>query len=170
MVASVTDANRSAENMYRDCTSVTQIAFPQNVASLYNCCNGCSSLAEIPEIPVTCTNLVNAFANTKIVALPDIPDNVTNIHGICSGANFDSLTSVGTIGKGVTTMYTAFRYCKNLSGIVRIESQNVSDMGNAFSATAIPNITFQVPANSTTYTTLITAYPTANVTTFTPDA
>ena len=79
--------------------------------------------------------------------------------------NSPNVKSVGVIGSGVTTMRNAFTSTQ-LTGVVRIESTEVADMTGAFNPEAIPNITFEVPADSTTYATLMAAYPTANVTTF----
>ena len=155
---------RSADYLYAGCSALKELVFPENATSMVQCCNGCALLTQIPDFPDSCTSLQAAFGNSQISHLPDIPDSCTNILSIF--LNNSSLTSIGRIGAGVTNMASAFRYCPNLAGVVRIESPDVSNMTSAFHSSAIPNITFQVPANSTTYTTLTTQYPTANVETF----
>lgn len=78
-----------------------------------------------------------------------------------------NLESIGTLDStAITNMNTAFQNCAKLSGIVKIMSPNVTSMNNTFYGCDLTKIEIQVPANSTTYDTLVAAYPSANVTTF----
>lgn len=157
------EAYRSAQLMYSGCTAVVGAPAPRNVKNLEKCWLGCAAMTAWDAIPETATSLKQALSGTGIVNVPDIPDSVTTIERMCQ--NSQNVKSVGVIGSGVTTMRNAFTSTQ-LTGVVRIESTEVSDMTGAFNAEAIPNITFEVPANSTTYATLLAAYPTANVVTF----
>ena len=158
------EIERSAIGMYKGCVNVVDAPVPMNVKNLKECWSGCAAFTECAAIPETATMLVGAFASSGIVNVPDIPDSVTNIQMMCHNAK--SVESVGVIGSGVTDMRSAFYADSKLSGVVRIESSEVSNMTSAFATSLIPNITFEVPADSTTYATLMAAYPAANVTTF----
>lgn len=157
------EAYRSAQLMYSGCTAVVGAPAPRNVKNLEKCWLGCAAMTAWDAIPETATSLKQALSGTGIVNVPDIPDSVTTIERMCQ--NSQNVKSVGTIGSGVTTMRNAFTSTQ-LTGVVRIESTEVADMTGAFNAEAIPNITFEVPADSTTHATLVAAYPTANVVTF----
>ena len=76
--------------------------------------------------------------------------------------NCTSLVNAPEIPSSVTSMAWTFRYCTNLTGIVKINSSNVSNTTGLFSGTS-KSITVQVPSGSTTYTTLRT-YVWSNVT------
>lgn len=158
------ETTRSAQRMYYGCAAVVDAPASENAKNLASCWEGCSAFAECAAIPDTATKLSKAFYGSGIVNVPDIPDSVTTIQQLC--ANAASVESVGVIGSGVTAMQSAFNANSKLSGVIRIESTDVSNMTSAFAASLIPNITFEVPAGSTTYATLMAAYPTANVTTF----
>lgn len=158
------ETNRSATGMYAGCVSVVDAPVPMNVKKLKECWRECAALTKYAAIPETVTSLMSAFASSGIVDVPDIPDSVTTILMMCHNAK--SVESVGVIGSGVTNMNNAFYAASKLSGVIRIESTEVSNMASAFPTSLIPNITFEVPADSTTYATLLAAYPTANVTTF----
>ena len=158
-----TEPTRSAQYMYNGCAAVVDAPVPENVKNLSRCWSGCAAMTECAAIPETATKLTQALSNTSIVHVPDIPNSVTTIQGLCTGSQ--SVESVGVIGSGVTAMQSAFNV-PNMAGVVRIESTEVANMTSAFYANKLSNITFEVPANSTTYATLMAAYPTANVTTF----
>ena len=165
MLDTISSANRTASSMYMGCRSLINGAIPLNACGWAQVYQNCSSLEiEITEIPNYVTSMYYAFAGAKITSLPDIPSNVNNIVNMCNGGN--SLIFVGTIRADVTDMTNAFRTQSNLSGTVRIETTGITTMTNAFSSNAIPNITFEVPANSTTYETLIATYPSATIVTF----
>ena len=89
-----------------------------------------------------CTSLVNA---------PVIPSSVTNMSYTFSGCT--SLVNAPVIPSSVTDMYGTFRNCTNLTGIVKINSSNVTDARYIFTNTT-KSITVQVPSGSTTYTTI----------------
>lgn len=164
MATGGSESNRTAQKMYYNCAKIVDAPVPDNAKNLASCWMGCASMTQCTGIPDTATNLLSAFTGSGIVHVPDITDSVTTIQGLCQNAK--SVESVGVIGSGVTTMQSAFNAAEGLAGVVRIESENVSNMTSSFAAAAIPNITFEVPADSTTYATLMAAYPTANVTTF----
>lgn len=158
------ETTRSAQRMFYGCQAVVDGPAPDNVMNLSSSWNGCAAFTECAALPETATSLSGAFGGSGIVHVPDIPDSVTNMQQMCHNAK--SVESVGVIGSGVTAMQSAFYADSKLSGVVRIESTEVSNMTSAFAASLIPNITFEVPADSTTYATLVAAYPEANVTTF----
>ena len=158
------ETNRSATGMYKGCVNVVDAPVPMNVKKLQECWSGCAAFTECVEIPETATTLSGAFASSGIIHVPDIPDSVTTIQMMCHNAK--SVESVGVIGSGVKAMQSAFYADSKLSGVVRIESTEVTNMTSTFATSLIPNITIEVPADSTTYATLMAAYPAANVTTF----
>ena len=164
MLEGGSESTRSAQYMYNGCTAIIDAPVPENVKNLSRCWLGCAAMSECTGLPATTTKLTSAFSNSGIVHVPDIPDSVTAIQQMCQNAK--SVESVGVIGSGVTAMQSAFNAAGKLAGVVRIESENVANMTSAFAAAAIPNITFEVPAGSTTYATLMAAYPAANVRTF----
>ena len=158
-------SDRDVSKMYTGCTSLVEAAIPDNAIKLDYAFQGCAALtAYAAELPASAAQMINTFADSGIVHVPNIPDSVGTIQGLCSNAK--NVESVGVIGSGVTAMQSAFNTAGKLAGVVRIESENVANMTNSFAAAAIPNITFEVPADSTTYATLMAEYPTANVTTF----
>ena len=64
-----------------------------------------------------------------------------------------SLVNAPVIPSSVTEMYFTFYGCANLTGIVKINSSNLSNATNIFTNTT-KSITVQVPSGSTTYTTI----------------
>ena len=152
----------SAGGMYSGCESLPSVVFPKGITYAGSICSGCKSLQSIPEIPTTVTSIIDAFANSGLSHIPNIPNAVTSIARIMNlpGKNHP-LTSIGTIGSGVTDMSNAFRYASNLRGTIRIEAKNIASgkMVNAFHADTIANAMFEVPADSTTYETLIATFP-----------
>ena len=88
---------------------------------------------------------------TSIVNAQDIPSSVTNMRGTFSGCT--SLVNGPVIPNSVTNMSGTFRNCTNLTGIVKINSSNLSNATNIFTNTT-KSITVQVPSGSTTYTTI----------------
>lgn len=161
-------STRSAVSMYSGCSAITYAPIPKNAISIKEICKGCSSLTKLADtrgIPENAENMYGAFQNSAIECLPDIPSTVTNLQNVCSGTS-GKLKSVGVIGSGVTNMNGSFRYQTNLTGVIRIESPNVANMNQTVDTKALPNVTFEVPADSTTYATLVAALPDAVVTTF----
>ena len=64
-----------------------------------------------------------------------------------------SLVNAPEIPSSVTNMKFTFYGCTNLTGIVKINSSNVTDATYIFTNTT-KSITVQVPSDSTTYTTI----------------
>ena len=165
MAAGGSLSNRDATRMYDGCTSLVEAAIPDNAIKLDYAFRDCAALTQYAaELPASAAQMISTFAGSGIVHVPNIPDSVGTIQGLC--VNTKNVESVGVIGSGVTSMQSAFNAADNMAGVVRIESAGVTNMTNAFPAVAIPNITFEVPADSTTYATLMAAYPAANVVTF----
>lgn len=168
----LSESYTSAGGMYSGCESLPSVVFPKGITYAGSICSGCKSLQSIPEIPTTVTSIIDAFANSGLSHIPNIPNAVTSIARIMNlpGKNHP-LTSIGTIGSGVTDMSNAFRYASNLRGTIRIEAKNIASgkMVNAFHADTIANAMFEVPADSTTYETLIATFhdiPADHITTF----
>lgn len=164
MIAGGSESTRSAQKLYSGCAAVIDAPVPANVKDLSSCWANCKALTACAALPETATKLTNAFSGSGIVNVPDIPDSVTIIQGLCQNAA--SVELVGVIGAGVTAMQSAFYADSKLSGVVRIESAEVTNMTSAFTAAIIKRVTFEVPANSTTYETLKEKYPEASVATF----
>ena len=115
---------------------------------------------------------------TSLVTAPEIPNSVVSMEFTFSGCT--ALVTASTIPSSVTRMAKTFSGCSNLTGTIKIYSENIRIYHPAgYSTTAIEYqpfyntekpITVEVPAGSTTYTTL-TSNNISNVTisTFTPE-
>lgn len=157
-------SNRSAEAMYYGCRALVSADIPRNAVNAKQAFYGCGALTEYAEIPSTVTDAWAMFQYAGLVHCPDIPATVTGCTQMFAAIN--KATSAGVIRANTTSIRSLFYQQELLAGTVRIESAGITDMTSAFAPAAIPNITFEVPADSTTYATLMAAYPTANVTTF----
>lgn len=157
-------SNRSAEAMYYGCKALVSADIPLNAVNAKQAFYGCGALTEYAEIPSTVTDAWAMFQHAGIVHCPDIPATVTGCTQMFAAVN--KAESAGVIRANTTSIRSLFYQQELLAGTVRIESSDIADMTSAFAPAAIPNITFEVPADSTTYSTLMAAYPTANVTTF----
>ena len=189
--------------MFTNCSNLLAVYnIPNSVTNMFYTFKGCTSLIDAPEIPnlVTamegtfydCTSLVNApvipnsvtslyktfYDCTSLVNAPEIPNSVTNVSWTFYGCT--SLASAPAIPSSVTGMANTFMQCTNLTGVIRINSSNVTglygrvwnygpDGFHPFYNTVEP-ITVEVPAGSTTYTNMNTGKPAnVTVTTFTPE-
>ena len=112
------------------------------------------------------SNIISAFTNnTALTMVGNINGTYTSGQG--SFQNCSNLETVGVFGStAMTSINSMFLNCTKLNGIVKFMSPNISAASNAFYNCDLTQIEIQVPANSTTYTTITTAYPNANVTTF----
>ena len=112
------------------------------------------------------TNMLHAFNNnTALTSVGDIDGTYTTALSAFQGDS--ALESIGKIGStALANINIMFNGCTSLAGVVRFESASISSATNAFNNCDLSKITIEVPANSTTYTTISTAYPTANIVTF----
>lgn len=121
-------------------------------------------LTTAPELPSTVVDMEATFSYCKkLTAIPKLPENLKTLcsaDGSTGNGPFEGcigITSAPEIPSSVMNMDYAFSYCTNLSGIVKINSKNVSSANGAFDET-VNQLTIQVPADSTTYTTMSSAY------------
>lgn len=133
------------------CTSLINVpTIPSGVTDMSNTFSGCTSLVDAPAIPSGVTNMHSTFFGcTSLMAAPTIPSGVTNMHATFYGCT--SLVTAPEIPSSVIYISSTFRNCTNLTGIVRINSSNVSNVTDIFTGTT-KSITVQVPSGSTTYT------------------
>ena len=155
---------RTAQSMYSGCTALVSAELPRNTIIAEKAFRKCRALTEFGDIPDTVTNAKLMFDGAGLAHCPDVPASVTNCEEMCRTGN--TVVSAGVIRANTSSIAHMFAGQKQLAGTVRIESTGITDMTGAFWEDAIPNITFEVPAGSTTYNTLMAAYPTANVVTF----
>ena len=129
---------------------------PTTVTNMENTFNDCTSLVQAPTIPSGVTNMDSTFRDcTSLVQAPTIPNSATNMYGTFFSCT--SLKQAPTIPSSVTDMSWTFYGCTSLNGNVRIKSKNVNYIGQCFDGVN-NNITVQVPANSTTYTSFNNKY------------
>ena len=179
---------QSAYGVFREmaeCTSITGIPASN---SQENAFRGSTKLATIsPLSSVSTARIVNAFRQVAVASFGDFTD-VTNCNdafrgntalktvGSISGTYsslqnmFNGCTSLEEVGTfdstAITRIDSMFLNCTALEGTVKFMSSSISNASNAFYGCDLTKIEIQVPANSTSYTTITTAYPSANVTTF----
>ena len=113
----------------------------------------CEKLEKAPKIPSTVNMMIGTFSvcsNLKEVS--DIPDGVTDMGYCFNGCS--SLVEVSNIPDSVTNMFMCFYYCYNLSGTIRIEAENISDVSFLFYGVT-NKITVQVPKDSLTYENIV---------------
>lgn len=112
------------------------------------------------------TSLQNTFRGcTGLVSVCDLDGAYTRADG--AFRDDTNLETVGVIkGTSLTNIDQIFYGCTKLEGVVKFLSSGITKAQYAFYNCDLTKIEIQVPANSTTYTTLTTAYPNANVTTF----
>ena len=157
-------AFRNCQKMQGDSTT---IIFPPESYRFGNCFRDCKAITSFGDIPSKCEEATQMFQGcTSLVSVGDI--------GLSAGTLFTSvfygctaLKSVGTItGTTIQSIASTFQNCKVLEGEIVFESPNIKTVTNVFSNVDLTKVTIKVPADSTTYTTIITAYPNANIVTF----
>ena len=113
----------------------------------------CEKLEKAPKIPSTVNMMIGTFSRcSNLREVTNIPDGVTNMLACFNGCT--SLEVVPTIPDSVTNMSSCFMNCYNLSGTIRIEAENISDVSFLFNG--VPNkITVQVPKDSLTYENIV---------------
>ena len=151
--SSVTDMSYT----FYGCTSLVQApTISSSVTDMSWTFRGCTSLVQAPTIPNSVTVMSGTFYGcTSLKQAPTIPSGVTNMHSTFQDCT--SLVQAPTIPSSVTDMDSTFQNCTSLNGNVRINSKNVNYIYGCFYRVN-NNITVQVPANSTTYTSLNNAY------------
>ena len=141
----------NADYLFHYCSNLVSATIPNNVTSMVFAFQGCTSVVNAPEIPNTVTNMSSAFHScTSLVNAPEIPDSVTDMDFTFMGCG--KLVTAPVIPSSVTSMGNTFDSCTSLTGTVKINSSNVIDVMEIFFLTT-KNITVEVPAGSTTYTT-----------------
>ena len=193
-VTNIPNAAGGSASLCYGCTSLTTFpTFAKYGASLNQAFRGCSNLegtADTIILPPHSDRFGNLFRDCKkITSVGNVPDNALEVTAmyqnctslvsagdvclsagsLCTSVFYGctSLQSVGKIyGDSVTSIANLFQNCKKLEGVVRIECPNITKATGAFGNVDLTKITIQVPADSTTYTTLTTEYPTANIVTF----
>ena len=160
------------------CSNLREVTnIPDGVTNMYACFFNCSNLEEIPTIPDSVTNMSNCFSEcTSLEVVPNIPDSVTDMSGCFYGCSnleeiptipdsvtdmllcfvrCSSLRKVPTIPDSVTNMQNCFENCYSLSGTIRIEAENISNVEDLFWGTTKNKITVQVPKDSLTYENIV---------------
>lgn len=119
------------------------------------------------------------FYNNKLIENVYLSDNIKLAFSLYDAGFYNwnyacnlfygctSLVNVPEIPSSVTYMESTFKGCTNLTGIVKINSSNVSYFGSVFEGTT-KSIEVQVPSGSTTYDELSGSLPSnVKLTTFT---
>lgn len=184
------DNQQNLTEMFKGMTALESVEFgntPIAVVGAESMFQGTSKLNEFNFIDRLSGNFRYAFRDSGITYLDDLT-GVTRADDLAYGCT--NLVSVGSIDGTYTTISGAFRGCTKLESVGVIKSTALTDVGSMFygctsltgvikflsssitNATGMLNnvdrtkIEIQVPANSTSYTTITTAWPDANVTTF----
>lgn len=99
------------------------------------------------------TNIESVFLGNNVKFIYNDGGEVieNSMYSLFSGCT--SLVNAPEIPSSVTNMKFTFYGCTNLTGIVKINSSNVTDATYIFTNTT-KSITVQVPSDSTTYTTI----------------
>ena len=182
-----------AQSMCYGCSSLE--AYPTfanfNATSLLSAFEGCTNMVvENLELPESVTNFQKAFKNCKnIISVGSMTNAKANAgQGIFHGCTnlvsvgdlyytgtlgydlFNNCTSLKSVGKILGTKLTKplrmFSGCSALEGEVYFESPNITAFDSTFAGVDLTKVTIKVPADSTTYTNLIAAYPSAVVETY----
>lgn len=129
---------------------------PDSVTKLFYTFRGNTSLTTVEDLPDSITEMYFAFNGcTSLSAIGKLPKNVVNLNTTFAGCT--SLVTAPIIPENVEIMQSTFGGCTNLTGTVRINSQNVTNFVNTFYGIT-NDLIVQVPAESTTYSTLVDAY------------
>ena len=188
------NGNSDADNaqslglLFKNCTNLKSFSVGAEFPTPAGCeqvCKGATNFETFNFEPKGSLNL--AFTGTKVASV----GNLSGIKGMSDAfSNNTALTSVGDIDGTYTMAVSAFQGdsalesigkigstalaninimfsgCTSLAGVVRFESASISSATNAFNNCDLSKITIEVPANSTTYDTILAAYPSANIVTF----
>lgn len=157
-------AFRNCSNLVADATT---IIFPADAIKFGNMFRDCKKITSAPNIPETAQEITAMFQGcTGLVTAGD----VTLAKGTLATSVFYGCTNLKSVGKvygdTITSIASLFQNCKALEGTIRIECPNITTATNAFSSVDLTKVTIEVPANSTTYTTITSAYPAATVVQF----
>ena len=153
----------SMAEAFRGCSNLTgHIEIPDGATNSSGAFRSCSNITSVGNIPNTCTNLQNTFRDcTALTSVGKVGGTATSMEG--AFYNCSSLKTIGTItNRSLTNINTAFYNCP-LEGILRIEAEGISSCIKAFLNVDLSKLIIQVPKGSTTYTTIVTAYPNANI-------
>ena len=136
------------------CSNLREVTnIPDGVANMLNCFAECTSLEVAPNIPDGVTNMSSCFYGcSNLEVVPNIPDSVTDMSVCFYGCS--NLEEIPTIPDSVTNMFICFYDCYSLSGTIRIEAENISDVSFLFHSVT-NKITVQVPKDSLTYENIV---------------
>lgn len=161
----------SLNQAFRNCSSLvadsSTIVFPPNSKKFGNMFRDCKKITSAPDIPADAEEITSMYQGcTGLISAGDVCLG----KGTLATSVFYGCTNLKTVGKvygdTITSIASLFQNCKALEGTIRIECPNVKTVTNAFSSVDLTKITIEVPADSTTYSSLIAAYPTATIVTF----
>ncbi len=148
------EENSFASMFYR-CTSLESVySLPKYVENMTAAFSDCTSLKNIYcELPSEVTKMDYAFDKCSALSKPPvIPQNVTTMNYA-----FDKCTSLNEfpiIPKNVTTMNYIFYGCTSLSGILTVNSSNISSCDSmldlSYCVNNKMNIVINTPGTSTT--------------------
>lgn len=183
------DNQQNLTIMFKECTALTSVTLGDTSMTIIGASKLFQNVANNVQfnfLSQLSDDLTYAFYGTNIHTLGDI--TARGARSICS--NNTALTSVGNLNGTYTTLQSAFQNCsalesvgtfastlltninmafngcRSLAGVVRFESSSISSATNAFNNCDLSKITIEVPADSTTYDTILAAYPSANIVTF----
>ena len=145
--------------MFFNCSRLTETPnVPSTVRNLQYTFDLCGKITKAPTIPEGVTNMQYAFANCfELTETPNVPSTVTNMIGTFYFCY--KITKAPTIPEGVTSLDSTFRGCGSLTGEINILAENVTNVSNCFNGIS-KDITLNVKADSTTYTTFNDVYGT----------
>ena len=108
---------------------------PSSVKNMDSTFDGCSSLKQAPKIPVGVKDMNDTFYKCKsLKQAPEIPAGVKYMNG--TFFDCESLTKgPSSIPSSVENMDVTFRYCKSMTGTIKIKTTlaNVTDEDSSYS-------------------------------------
>ena len=149
-------------SMFAGCHQlITSPVVPDSVIDMQDMYAFCSSLINVSKLSNNAINCQGAFYDcTSLIKPPEIPQQAINISQMFSCCS--SLVEAPVIPQSATQVNSLFLNCSNLTGEINILSPNINQ-SHYFLGSYKP-IIIKVPANSTTYETLINSNFPANVT------
>ena len=116
---------------FNGCTSLIQAPeLPLSVTSMRSTFYGCSGLTEAPVIPISVTDMNSTFRDcTALVQAPVIPANVTNLGAAFYGCT--NLTQIPRLPNSLQSLYYTFYKCSSLQQAPKIPD-SVENMDSTF--------------------------------------
>ena len=134
--SSIPSSVKDMTETFRDCKSLKQAPkISSGVKNMDSTFDGCSSLKQAPKIPVGVKDMNDTFYKCKsLKQAPEIPAGVKYMNGTF----FDCESLVkgpSSIPSSVENMDVTFRYCKSMTGTIKIKTTlaNVTDEDSSYS-------------------------------------